>query len=102
MGETNKDEMFFIHNVTEFLTSVGAKPYGDGYLGDGYLLPTIAGNLEIHVYGDWIACRYQDIDLALKHDKHVSRYCGKHNWLYREIGNPLIIADFVHWIERLL
>jgi hypothetical protein len=95
-------QAFFRHNVQEFIESVGAVRNGDGYI-----LRTPIGQLNIHIFENWIACRFENVRLATVFTKGKSnRYSGKWNWHYYNdattLNNGLTIGDFVHAIERLL
>jgi len=97
-----KAQAFFQHNVQEFLESVGATNNNDGFI-----LHTPIGLLNIHIYENWIACRFDDVCAATVFTKGVSNpFSGKWNWLYHDneitLNNGLAIGDFVHAIERLL
>ena len=97
-----KAQHFFRHNVEEFIESLGATNNNDGYI-----LNTPIGQLNIHIYENWIACRFEDQYAATVFTKGVSnRYSGKWNWLYHNdpvtLNNGIVIGDFVHAIERLL
>ena len=97
-----KAQAFFRYNVQEFLESVGAVKQDDGFI-----LNTPIGQLNIHIYDCWIACRFEDVYAATVFTKGVSnRFSGKWNWLFCDdpvtLNNGLVIGDFVHAIERLL
>jgi hypothetical protein len=97
-----KAQEFFQRNVREFLESVGATKNNDGFV-----LTTPIGLLNIHIYGNWIACQFDDVPAATVFTKGVSnRFSGKWNWHYYNneitLNNGLVIGDFVHAIERLL
>jgi hypothetical protein len=97
-----KAQEFFQRNVSEFLESVGAVKQDDGFI-----LNTPIGQLNIHIYNCWIACRFDDVHAATVFTKGISNpFSGKWNWLYyNDVGtlnNGLVIGDFVHAIEKLL
>jgi hypothetical protein len=97
-----KAQEFFQRNVREFIESVGAKLNNNGFV-----LDTLIGQLNIHIYENWIACRFEDVCAATVFTKGVSNpFSGKWNWLYHDdvvtLNNGLAIGDFVHAIERLL
>jgi len=100
--QLQKAQSFFRHNVQEFLESVGATNNNDGYI-----LHTPIGKLSIHIYENWIACRFDDVHAATVFTKGVSnRFSGKWNWHYYNdpitLNNGLVIGDYVHAIESLL
>jgi hypothetical protein len=97
-----KAQAFFQRNVQEFLESVGAVKDNDGFI-----LNTPIGQLNIHIYENWIACRFENQYAATVFTKGASNpYSGKWNWLYHDdpvtLNNGLVIGDFVHAIEKLL
>jgi hypothetical protein len=97
-----KAQAFFRRNVSEFIESVGAVKHKDGFI-----LNTPIGQLSIHIYDCWIACRFEDVQAATLFTKGTSnRFSGKWNWLYHDdavtLNNGLVIGDFVHTVERLL
>jgi hypothetical protein len=97
-----KAQEFFQRNVSEFIESVGAK-----LKDDSYILITPIGKLNIRIFECWIACRFEDVCAATVFTKGLSNpFSGKWNWLYHNdvgtLNNGLVIADFVHAIERLL
>jgi hypothetical protein len=97
-----KAQAFFHRNVQEFIESVGALKQAHGFT-----LATPIGQLSIHIYDCWIACRFEDVCAATVFTKGVSNpYSGKWNWHYYNdavtLNNGLVIGDFVHAIERLL
>ncbi len=46
--------------------------------------PTLIGNLEVDVAGDWLACCWDDVQRAIAHFKNpmglLNPYSGKWNW----------------------
>jgi hypothetical protein len=95
-------QAFFRRNVQDFLESVGAVKNNDGYV-----LHTSIGRLNIWVFENWIACRYEDVFAATVFTRGVcNRFTGKWNWIYHDdpvtLNNGLIIGDFVQAIEKLL
>jgi hypothetical protein len=97
-----KAQAFFRHNVHEFIESVGALKQADGFM-----LNTPIGLLNIWIFENWIACRFDDVEAATVFSRGVSnRFSGKWNWHYYNdpvtLNNGLVIGDFVHAIEKLL
>jgi hypothetical protein len=97
-----KAQTFFKKNVQEFIESVGATNNNDGFI-----LNTPIGQLSIHIYECWIACRFENQYAATVFTKGVSNpFSGKWNWLYHDdpvtLNNGLVIGNFVHAIEKLL
>ncbi len=97
-----KAQEFFQRNVQEFIESVGAMKNDDSLI-----LTTPIGLLNIHIYENWIDCRFEDVHAATVFTKGVSnRFSGKWNWHYYNdpvtLNNGLAIGDFVHAIESLL
>jgi hypothetical protein len=97
-----KARTFFQRNVREFLESVGAVKNDDGFV-----LNTAIGQLNIWIFENWIACRFEDVHSASVFTRGVcNRFSGKWNFLYYDdpvtLNNGLVIADFVHAIEKLL
>ena len=60
-------------------------------------------------YGDWIACRFDDVSLGRRftndHGPACNPHSGKWNFGYefsKEFGPEQALADFRRYIERLL
>jgi hypothetical protein len=100
-----QQEERFKAGVTAYLESLGARA-GRFYKQE---LDTPAGLLHVSVYGDWIACRFDDVDLG-KRFTHVcapacNPYSGKWNFIYEILGpfDPdRALADFRYHLERLM
>jgi hypothetical protein len=95
----------FKATVNSYLATLGARP-GRFYQLE---LDTPAGSLHVSVYGDWIACRFDHVELG----KHFTRFCGpacnpysgKWNFIYGITGpfDPdQSLADFRRNLERLM
>lgn len=95
-------QAFFQRNVREFLESVGVVKNNDGFV-----LDTAIGKLNIWVYENWIASKFDDVHAATVFTRGVcNRFSGKWNFVFHDdpvtLNNGLIIGDFVHAIEKLL
>lgn len=95
-------QSFFCRNVEEFLESAGALKTTDGFV-----LNSAIGKLNIWVYENWIACRFDDPFAAHVFTRGISnRFSGKWNFIFHNdpitLNNGLVIADFVHSVENLL
>lgn len=67
-------------------------------------LPTILGKLSISVYDDWLACRFEDIDRAVRHFGEGGRgllnpNSGKWNWGCGE--RALAVDLFERWAQAV-
>lgn len=89
----------FAAAVAEELQRLGARQ-GGRY---GWQLDTRGGLLEIHPYEDWIACRFDDVELAKTtvSSGYLNRYSGKWNWNFDKPGTQ-DVEYFVKQLEPLL
>ena len=78
----------FQQRVIEHLKTVGARKHDGLY---DYELDTDIGTLLVSVYEDWIACRWVDLDRALKVKDTLGTNFNPHNgkW-YFVFTNPSI------------
>jgi hypothetical protein len=97
----------FIAAVTTYLESIGTRPGGFYDLE----LDTPAGLLNLSVYEDWVATRFEDVERAATITKAIGRPCnpysGKWNFHYYdgtvESLNPdEVILDLSFFFDKLL
>jgi hypothetical protein len=95
----------FEAGVTTYLATLGARP-GRFYKLE---LDTPAGLLHVSVYGDWIACRFDDVDLGRRFTHFCAPACnpysGKWNFIYGISGQfdpDQALAEFRRHVERLM
>jgi hypothetical protein len=100
-----KQEARFKAVVTAYLASLGARP-GRFY---DHQLTTPAGLMHVSIYGNWIACRYEDVAQGRAFTKSCGRACnpysGKWNFHYgpAESFHPdQALADFCYHLDRLM
>jgi hypothetical protein len=72
-----------------------------------FSLDTICGELHIIVYDGWIACRFQDVDLAKRKlpvdlQANLNRFSGKWNFHFFRWTPQDAARDFEHAISRIL
>jgi hypothetical protein len=97
-------EAAFNERFREWLKALGAKP-GQYHEFD---LDTKFGQLGITPYGDWVACRFEDVERAkagLPHRFGVDRlnpFSGKWNHHYFDWPLNEAFADFVREINDIL
>jgi hypothetical protein len=89
----------FAAAVAEELQRLGGRQ-GGSY---GWQIETCAGLLEICPFEDWIACRFDDVDLAKStvSSGYLNRYSGKWNWNFDKPGTQ-DVEYFVKQLEPLL
>jgi hypothetical protein len=100
-----KLEEQFKAGVTAYLATLGGRP-GRFYEQE---LDTPAGLLHVTAYGDWIACRFDDVELGKRfthfYGPACNPYSGKWNFIYG-ISGPFdpdqSLADFRRYLERLM
>jgi hypothetical protein len=93
--------------VEAFLESLGAVR-GEGYDLDRWRLQTPLGEMMIHPYENWIACRFEDVEAAFawasKNTLHLpNRYSGKWNWHW--FDTPLDLKpeeEFQRMVRKIL
>lgn len=61
MARSRSFKKGFEQSARRYLLAAGASEVGPLE----YLLETTAGTLRVHVYDDWLACRFQDVGKAL-------------------------------------
>ncbi len=68
----------FAREITQVLRALGARE-GRSY---AWQLDTRAGQLDIHPFEDWVACRFDDVERARREVSHgqLNCYSGKWNW----------------------
>jgi len=107
-----KREQTFIRTICGILQKHGAEP---ALTEDPtqYTIDTQAGELKVHVYGNWIACRFDDVDKAKRLLPHYPKdpgarlngFSGKWNFHY-QITNLDIIQiageDFEANLRQIL
>jgi hypothetical protein len=99
-----KLEERFKRNITEYLVSLGARP---GHFYD-YELDTPAGLLHLTVYENWVATRFDDVDLGRAFTEPTgcnvsNRYSGKWNFHFSEGTTPeAAMPSLGFWLERLM
>ncbi len=98
-----KAEERFKQAVTEFFTSLGARP-GSFY---DYELDTAAGLLHVSVHETWVATRFDDVAAGTKFTESCGRssnpFSGKWNHHYPDCLHPdVAIADLRFWFDRLM
>lgn len=90
----------FTKECTAMLVRLGAQPH-DNEFGGGYdlVLKTVAGPLQCHAHDDWLACKFRDVQSAVKriHQGDLNQFSGKWNWMY----NKPTRLDLVDLSERL-
>ncbi len=94
-----KPRFAFATKVVAELHRLGARQ-GGIY---GWQLDTCAGLLEIHPYEDWIACRFDDVELAKAKvsSGDLNCYSGKWNWNF--VAPTRHDVDyFINQVDRLL
>ena len=88
--------------ITGYIVSNGARP--DSFY--DYVLDTPAGPLNITVYGDWIASRFDNVALGGAFTGTCGRPCnpysGKWNFHYTTESLETALADFQYFLDRLL
>ena len=93
--------------VTTYLDSIGARPSHFYELE----LDTPAGLLQLTVYDDWVAGRFEDVNLAAALTKTIGRSCnpysGKWNFHYYDgtiasLNPDAVILDLSFYIDWLL
>jgi len=94
-----KAEQRFNEAVTEFFTTLGARP-GSFY---DFELGTPAGLLHVSVHDTWVATRFDDVAAGTKFTESCGRssnpYSGKWNFHYFDTLKPeVVIADLRFWV----
>lgn len=94
-----KDHFDFRTAVTAELHRLGARE-GGTY---GWQLDTTAGLLDIKPHDDWVACRFDDVELARAKvsSGYLNRYSGKWNWHF-VAPTPEDVDFFVGELTRLI
>ncbi len=102
-----KAQQRFKTALTDYIISKGAQP-SQFYQ---YEIDTPAGKLGISVYDDWIACRFDDVDLGRQFSatcgKSCNPYSGKWNFHffngYVASLNPDSVIELVgFYLDRLM
>jgi len=98
-----KAERRFVEVVTEFFTTLGARP-GSFY---DHALGTPAGLLHVSIHGNWIATRFDDVAQGRVFSESCGRPCnpysGKWNFHFPDSLHPdAAIADLWYWFYRLM
>ena len=82
--EEQTNRQWFMAEVGRRLQSLGASPNRASDSAYQYTLATVAGNLHVTVYDDWIACRFEEPERtkAAVSDTRLNPYSGKWNHHY--------------------
>ena len=98
-----KSERRFVEAVTEFFTTLGARP-GSFY---DFELSTPAGLLHLSVHGTWVATRFDDVAEGRAFTESCGSSCnpysGKWNFHFPDSLHPdAAIADLRYWFGLLM
>jgi hypothetical protein len=77
---TKKQVEVFIKTATDCLERIGSAVPEEAR---SYVVTTRGGPLLVHIYDDWLACRFDDVALAKKvfgKQLQFNQYSGKWNW----------------------
>ena len=82
--EEKANHEWFKAEIGRRLEAVGATRNRDCDYAHEYAVATVAGNLHVTVYDDWIACRFEEPERAkaAMSDTRLNPYSGKWNHHY--------------------